>query len=141
LIRGPEKNAQAGLDSGFRQNDNGDEKMSYTSFDASKPNPVNERVSDINAIRTNMTALRDAILMGAFKGFAYSWSGGTAEEPQYQFHKNGTTWLRAAITWSSGGPANIVYELSTYSGANYATIGTLTFTWDVDGNLTSTAWS
>jgi hypothetical protein len=115
--------------------------MAYTQFDASKPNPANARTSDINAMRTNMTALRDGILMGAFKGFAYSWSGGTAAEPQYQFYKNGTTWLRATITWSLGSPSTILYELSTDGGGSYATIGTLTFTFDVDGNLTSTAWS
>ena len=112
----------------------------YDYFNAAIPDPDNVRSSDIDAIRTNLTALRDAIIEDAFYSFDYSWSGGTAAEPTCQFYKNGNDWLRLTITWSGGNPTSILYEVSINGGANYETIGTEVYTWDVDGNLTSTAW-
>jgi hypothetical protein len=113
----------------------------YVYFDEAKPDPDNQRTSDINAMRTNLSALRDALIFEDFYGFNYSWSGGTAEEPTCQFYKDGNDWLRLTIIWSGGNPASILYELSTDGGVNYETIGTQTFTWDAEGNLSSTAWS
>jgi hypothetical protein len=116
--------------------------MAYTAFDSSKPNFSDSRTSQVNYIRTNLTALRDAVIMAAMKGFNYSWSGGTADKPTYQYYKNGNTWLRATITWGADdNPTSILYEKSTNGGLSYAAIGTVTYSYDADGNLDSSTWS
>jgi hypothetical protein len=117
--------------------------MSYTPFDASKPNPANTRTSDINAIRTNECALRDAIIWGAIPGYDYSYVAGTGtdDEPQYYYFKNGNTWIRLINTWSGDKITVMVGELSIDGGSNYETIKTLTITFDAYDRVTAAVWS
>lgn len=122
--------------------------MAYTAFAAANPVGTQTGTAAIDSARTNGLALRDAILMGAMDGFVFSVSGGTASQPAIMYWKNGTTWLRASITWGSGtgtdgNPTSIAWDLSINSGTDYTTapggaIDTQTFTWDSAGNLTAT---
>lgn len=52
--------------------------MAYTVFDATKPDPtVDDGTDGYNNARTNLTALRDAIVMGQMQGFLFSKTDGT----------------------------------------------------------------
>jgi hypothetical protein len=122
--------------------------MAYTAFNAAQPAGSQTGSAAIDSMRANHLALRDAILMGAMDGFVFSVSGGTASQPATMYWKNGTTWLRASITWGAGtgtdgNPTSIAWDLSINSGSDYTTapggaIDTQTFTWDSSGNLTAT---
>ena len=116
--------------------------MAYKPFDPTKPNFSDGRATQVNSIRTNMTALRDAIVAGAMKGFNYSWSGGTADQPATTFEKNGNTWIRKTWTWDEdGNPETMLVEKSTDGGVNYTEIGTYVFTYDEDGNYDHGDWA
>ena len=116
--------------------------MAYTAFDATKPNFSDGRATQVNSIRANEVALRDAIVAGAFRGFNYSWSGGTALQPTYTYEKNGNIWIKKSWTWNADGtPATMVVAKSTDGGTNYVTVGTYTYTYDVDGNFDQGDWS
>lgn len=120
--------------------------MTYTAFDPSKPTTAQTRQAAIDSIRYNLLASRDAVITGAFAGWNYSVSGGTADQPGTTFRKNGTEWLRAVLSWgtSGGGNGNVtqaVYAYSLNSGTAWDTIGTLAITYDGDGNITETTWS
>src|SRR6266511_1499841 len=115
--------------------------MAYTQFDATKPDGATQAGSAFStSTNANDKALRDAILSGAMHGFVFSVSGGTAAEPATLFWKNGTTWLRATITWGTTGGEDgqmktIVWDLSINSGTDYTTapggaIDTQTLTYD-----------
>jgi len=130
--------------------------MAYTPFDATKPDGSTQAGSAFStSTNANDKALRDAIIMGAMSGFVFSQSSSstgapttTVDQPAYWFWKNGTTWLRATLTWgagagTNGNPTNIVWDLSI-NGTDYTTapggnIGTQTFSWDsTTGALTAT---
>lgn len=122
--------------------------MTYTAFENDKPVSSDNGNDTIDDARNNLMALRDAVIMGAFGGWNYSKTDGTgsAEQPQYIFYKNGTDWIRATLTWgtSGGEDGNVtvaVWEYSSNSGSAYDAIGTETISYDVAGNVTSTAWS
>jgi hypothetical protein len=121
--------------------------MTYTAFDPAKPTTASgTRQANVDGTRTNLMAVRDACIVGDFKGFNYSVSGGTAEQPAITYRKNGTEWLRATLTWGTSGGENgnvtvAVYAYSSDSGSNWSTIGTLTIAYDSNGNVTSTTWS
>jgi hypothetical protein len=118
--------------------------MAYVPFDLTHPDLTDGRTVEINTIRANLAALLDMCIFGGgvVPGFAYSWSGGTADQPTLQYYKNGNYWIKLAYTWNADStPATVVCSVSTDGGSNYDSAGTLTFTWDGDGNLTSTAWS
>jgi hypothetical protein len=120
--------------------------MAYTPFDSTKPTTSQTRQAAIDSIHANEMANRDMAIIGDAKGWDYSVSGGTAEQPAITYRKNGAEWLRATLTWgTTGGEAGNVtvatYAYSSNSGGAWDTIGTLTFTYDANGNLTSTTWS
>lgn len=122
--------------------------MAYTHFSSTTPAASQDGVDVPASALANDKASRDAIIIGAVHGFLFSASGGTAAEPAFWFWKNGTTWLRAALTWGTtggedGNPTTIVWALSINSGSDYTTapggaIDTQTFTWDGNGELTAT---
>jgi hypothetical protein len=120
--------------------------MAYVPFNSAVPTVSQTRQAAVDAMRTNQMADRDANIIGAFKGFNYSVSGGTAEEPAITYRKNGAEWLRATLTWgTSGGElGNVtvaVYAYSANSGGAWDTIGTCTISYDANGNVTQTVWS
>lgn len=116
--------------------------MTYTAWDSTKPTTSQTRQAAIDSIRTNLTALRDAFMAGGMPGFAYSQSGGTAEEPTTMYLTSGAIILKAAVTWTSGNPTGFTFSLSTDTGSSYDTIGSASvLTFDGSGNLTaSTNW-
>lgn len=125
--------------------------MPYTQFNSANPNGASQAgPAYSDAIRKNFQALRDAVLAGALYGWNYDVDNGTgtAEQPQYVYMKKagGTEWLQQTLTYgSSGGGAGnvtqIVLKYSANSGGAYDTIGTLTITYDANGNVTDTLWS
>ena len=120
--------------------------MAYVPFDSSKPTTAQTRQAAIDSIRANEMAGRDANIIGVFKGFNYSVSGGTAAQPAITYRKNGAEWLRATLTWGTTGGENgnvtvAVYAYSANSGGAWDTIGTCTIAYDADGNVTTTTWS
>lgn len=120
--------------------------MAYTPFVPDKPVITDTGGDVVDATRENLMALRDAIVAGVLAGFNFSASGGTAAYPTTMLYSKGVERIRATVTWgSSGGALNnpqvVVYAYSANSGGLYDTIGTLTMTYDVDGNLTSSTWS
>lgn len=128
--------------------------MAYTTLDETKPDPaVDNGTNAFDNTRTNMLALRDAVIGGTFPGWNLSVSGGTAEQPQYYTYSKGTERVRATLTWGTAGGADgnvlsIVYEYSSNSGTNYAVmgdtgypLGKLTISYDPDANVTGTTWS
>ena len=121
--------------------------MAYTQFVATSPDATTQNGTQFaQAIRYNQAALRDAIVTGSLKGWNFSKSGGTDEQPTTILYKNGTDWLRITLTWgTTGGEAGnvtvAVYAFSSTSGGAYDTIGTKTITWDVNGLCTATTWS
>jgi hypothetical protein len=121
--------------------------MTYTAFVATSPDGATQTGTQaLQAIRDNQAALRDAIVTGALKGWNFSKSGGTDEQPTTILYKNSTNWLKIVLTWgTTGGEAGnvtvAVYSFSSTSGAAYDTIGTKTITWDANGLVTATTWS
>ena len=115
--------------------------MAYTPFTPDKPVIADDGDVVINNTRNNLMAVRDGIVMGVMKGFNYTHSGGTDEEPTEVIYKNGVEWLRLAITWASNNPTVIVYSYSGDSGTGYDAIGTITNTYNGNGTLTGSVWS
>jgi hypothetical protein len=121
--------------------------VAYSQFDPTKPDPATQAGTALaNSIRTNEMALRDMCIMGTFPGFNLSVSGGTAEKPAIIYMKKSAEWIRMTITWGTTGgetdnPTVIVYAYSSNSGGAWDTIGTLTTTYDANGNVTATTWS
>ena len=120
--------------------------MTYAAFDSSKPTTSQTRQAQNDSIGANLRAARDMAIIGEAKGYNYSVSGGTADQPAITYRKNGAEWLRATLTWgTTGGEAGnvttAVYAYSADSGSTWDTIGTLTLAYDSNANLTSTTWS
>lgn len=123
--------------------------MAYTSFVDNKPDITDAGQDVIDDTRENIMALRDAIASGRLEDWDMTTSGGTAEEPgvlQWRDGQgSGTDRVRATITWGTSGgadgnPTVIVYAFSI-NGSTWDTIGTLTITYDANGNVTASAWS
>lgn len=124
--------------------------MSYTSFDKTKPvTSPDTRQQTIDAIRNNQNALRDSLVAGTMSGWNYSVSGGTAEQPQYMYFKNGVEWIRATLTWGTtgGSDGNVTIMVLHYSGNSggaydaFTPYSTCTYAYDSSGNLTTSTWS
>jgi hypothetical protein len=89
------------------------------------------------------------VVAGTMTGFNATASGGTAEQPTQILHNRGTSeYIKEVITWgvsggATGNPSTIVYSYSAVSGGAgaYDTIGTITYTYDTNGNVTSWTWS
>lgn len=122
--------------------------MAYTSFDDTKPVSSDNGLVTVDAIRNNLLAMRDAVVMGAFNDWNYAPTvgTGTASQPQYAVYSKGTERLRATLTWGTTGGADgnvtqMVWAYSSDSGSTYDTIGTQAITYDTDANVTGITWS
>lgn len=93
--------------------------MAYTAFDNTKPASSQAANAVPGSANTNDIALWYDIVMGAVPGFAFSVSGGTAEEPTTIYFKNGATWIRGSITWTSGNITQITWDVSTDTGSTW----------------------
>lgn len=121
--------------------------MAYTQFDPSKPDGASQNGTQFGqSARDNFKAQRDMIAAGTLVGFNGTASGGTADQPTTITHSKSTERIRETITWgvaggATGNPSTILYEYSSNSGGSYDAIGTITYTYDANGNVTSWAWS
>lgn len=120
--------------------------MAYTPFVKNKPDIADTGGTVIDNTRINLMALRDAVVTGRLVGWAMSTSGGSADRPAVMSWAKGTEIIRATVTWGTSGgskynPTVIAYDYSSDTGTTYVAIGTLTLTYDVNGNMTSSAWS
>lgn len=125
--------------------------MPYTAYDKTKPvTSPDTRQQSIDSIRNNLNALRDMLVAGVpVSGWNYSVSGGTAEQPQYMFYKNGVEWIRATLTWGTTGGADgnvtiMQLHYSGNSGGAYDALtpySTITYAYDSNANLVTTTWS
>ena len=122
--------------------------MTYTAFNEAKPDSTAAGGMPVysQAIRDNLQALRDAVIMGALAGWAMTPSGGTAEQPTTLTYSKGTERIKAALTWGttggeSGNVTQSVYSYSSNSGTSWDVIGTRTVSYDANSNVTGTAWS
>lgn len=128
--------------------------MVYTPYVNNKPDIADAGQDVIDDSRENLEALRDAIMMGKI----FDWDmtvtagGGSASEPDeiaWRYQGTGDLEVRATITWgtaggSDGNPVTIVYAFTgnrTAGTPTYDTIGTLTNTYDVNGEITSNSWT
>ena len=83
---------------------------------------------------------------GHYLSWAFTRSGGTAEQPAEVVYSEGAQRVRVTLTWgtSGGGDGNVisaVYEYSDNSGVSYSPEGTKTISYDAAGNVVSTTWS
>lgn len=120
--------------------------MAYTPFDNTKPDgTVNTGPETLTAIRENLQAMSDAVMMGVMPGWNMSVSGGTAEEPDEVVFAQAPEVIKAMLTWGSSGGSegNVVQIVFTQSpdGVTFNAIGTVTITYDADGNATASTWS
>lgn len=130
--------------------------MAYTPFNSSAPttggSPTPTRQATIDAIRTNLMALRDVLAAGGFvQGFDYSWSGGTVDEPTNIFYKRGVEWIKVVLTWGTtggedGNITKMAFYYSSNSGVGYDNMAddagefVLTISYDANGYVNSTSW-
>lgn len=129
--------------------------MAYTQYDDAKPVGTDNGNTAISSMRTNMMALRDAVISGLMVGWDFTATAGTgtAAQPQYlYFHKNGASTERIRVTCTygtTGGEAgNLTVAALHYTAdddplgsATWEAMGTFTTTYDSSGNPTSGAWS
>lgn len=122
--------------------------MAYAHFTSDKPVIADTGAQIIDRTRENLMALRDAVVGGLMPGWGLTATAGsgTAEQPQYLVYAKGTERVRLTITWGTTAgaqynPQVVLVEYSANSGGAYDSLGTLTYTFDVNGNVTSTAWS
>jgi hypothetical protein len=112
-------------------------------FDSSLPSPAfRSGVQTADDMRNNQLALRDSVLMGGIAGFQYSRTigTGTAEEPQYEFLKNGLIWIRATMFYSGiGNPATSFVEVSTDGGTSYSSQSAVAYALDSALNPTGSS--
>lgn len=114
--------------------------MPYTQFDSANPVVGQSRFNAIESMRNNLLALRDMSLFKMAVGFNFSKAGGTVEQPAQHFFKKGAEWIRNDLTWGTTGGAEgnvtqVVRYKSLNSGTTYDLVETITFTYDVNGNL------
>lgn len=136
--------------------------MAYTVYNQGTPNPLTENGTQaFDSTRENLLAVRDAIIAsGLFPGWdgAFQNSDGSTPptdptQPDQAVFSKGTERIKLSLTWGTvGGETDnitqVVAEYSANSGTLYEPMGstgypngTLTITYDANGNALSFAWS
>jgi hypothetical protein len=113
----------------------------YTGYADTKPLVADTRQTTVDVTRTNLLALRDAIVMGREPGWTLTATAGTgtAEQPQFHTFAQGVERLRGTLTWSAGFITAILWEWSNDSGGTYVTVCSETRTYDGSSNSTGGA--
>lgn len=118
----------------------------YAQYNDAKPDYTDNGTVFASDTKSNLLALRDAIVAGALHGWSVTAGGSDLSQPDTLTYAKGVERIRASITWISSGPADgspdeILYEYSDNSGVDWVTIGTKTFSYDAGGDFTGAAWS
>lgn len=120
---------------------------SFPTLDISKPDATTQTLTQMGqSERDQLTYLRACVSSGTLAGYSLAISGGTAEQPTTFIYSKGTEKIREAVTWgtssgANGNPQTIVYSYSSDTGATWASIGTLTYTYDASSNVTTANWT
>lgn len=123
--------------------------MAYAAFDYTKPDPsVDNGTAAFTNTRTNLLALRDALIVGIMPGWSMTPKNSAEDGPPSDYSQppkilyvKGTEQVRATITWSSNLPSSTQYEYSADSGSTYVTIGTESYAYDSNDNCTGVTWA
>lgn len=115
----------------------------YNYFQDSKPVDTDTVLQVVTDTRNNLESLAQSAAYSAVPSWNYSVVEGTgdAEEPQYVYYKNGATWIRGTMTYSSGSITQAAWHRSTDSGSNWDAMGTQSVSYDGDGNVSTVTWS
>jgi hypothetical protein len=126
--------------------------MTYTALDATKPTTAQTRQAGVDSMRTNIAAVRDALIFTGFiQGFNYSVAAGTNAQPTQVLYKRSTEWIKVDITWGTtggedGNPKKYALYYSSNSGSAYDPMAdasgnyVLTITYDANGDVSATTW-
>ena len=127
--------------------------MSYDALDVTKPTTAQTRQALVDSSRTNIAAMRDALVAtGILQGFNYSVSGGTADQPAILYYKRSTEWVKVVLTWGTTGGEDgnvtvMAFYYSSNSGGAWDNMADAagkyicTIAYDANGNVTTTTWS
>lgn len=118
----------------------------WPTLDISKPVWSGAGTTFAQDIRNTLTHLRASIVTGSLAGYNGALSGGTPSQPGQCLYSKGAEQIKAVYTWGTTGGAtgnvqSIAYTYSDDTGGSWAIIGTLTYTFDASGNVTSWTWS
>lgn len=115
--------------------------MSYPHYQPDKPVMTDTGQQIVDVTRTNLMAMRDAVILGALPGWAESYGGVDPAHPDYMMWVHADEQLRASYTWEGDTPTVVTYDYSSDAGNTWQTIGTETLEWDSSGTLPTTTWS
>lgn len=115
--------------------------MSFTPIDPSLPS--GDLLSDaVTKINDGFADTLREVLLATVPGWNWSFEGADPAAPTAEVWTNGTKVLRAEHAYSSGRVSTTLYRYSTTgAGGPYTSKGTITYTYDGNGYLSSTAWS
>jgi Neuraminidase (sialidase) len=119
----------------------------FPTLDISKPDATTQTLTQMGqSTRDMLTFLRAAVVSGTLFGYNGTPSGGTASQPAQILYAKGVEQIKEVITWgtiggAAGNPQAIVYSYSNDTGATWAAIGTLTYSFDSTGNVINWTWS
>ena len=119
--------------------------MAYNEFNISTPVATQTAVSAMESTKFNLNALRDAQVMGTFKGWN-CYVGSPRDNPATIAYSKGDERIRSWITYGSAGVSDglvstIVHVYSSNAGSTFMTVGTETMTYDASSNLQNILWS
>lgn len=119
--------------------------MAYEPYVIGKPDPTTGNGATFAAeLKVNLEALHHAATLGIMPGwnFMIIAGSGTTELPEFHLFVRGVHGLELRITWNSdGNPSEVRYRYTASSGAIYDLIGTVTYTYDTNQNVTAYNWS
>jgi len=122
----------------------------FPALDITKPDQTQAGTAFAQSSRDMLTFLRASLVSGTLVGYSMAISGGTTTYPTTIVYSKGVEQVRQSITWGTVGgalnnPQTIKYEYSSDSGSTWANMGStnglLTYTFNSDGTVASSAWS
>ncbi|MCG8004705.1 MAG: hypothetical protein JAY88_14795 [Candidatus Thiodiazotropha lotti] len=134
--------------------------MAYVPFDQTTPNSSQNGIDVPLSTKQNLAAVRDGIIAN---GFFPGWNAEmqdsdgspttTPEQPDQVVYSKGTERIKLSLTWGTAGgeDGNVIAILAEYSsdeGSLYEPmgdtgypLGTMTLSYDSNGNYLSHTWS
>ena len=118
----------------------------FPTLDISKPDQTQTGTAFAQSARDMLTYIRSCVVLGTLVGYNGAVSGGTADQPAQCLYSKGAEQIKEVYTWGAVGGANgnvqsIAVTYSSDTGGTWATVGTLTYTFDASGNVTAWTWS